>query len=287
MPKGNPPSKADKSKAFERISGDYDRYRSKYPDELIDAACKSMNLKRGDEVLELGSGSGQLTGSLLARGLGVTAVELGRNLMSLAKKNTKVLGRAKFINENFEDASLLDSHYKAVFSAAAFHWMDPDKSWRKAADVLEPGGVLALMQVFGLSGEDTDKDLGSLLAEISKVSPEMAANWPRYYSLEEIISGAEERRDDISELWSWLGGYDLQRPYVRGLFSSTSIKITTKVVEQTPDQVFRLISTVSAFADLDAKQRSDLKHGFIEAGNRLGHDFRSSTVGVVAMARRI
>src|SRR5881392_4511111 len=133
-------------KVFDEIAAEYDRHRPAYPDELIDRACQVAGLGRGDHVLEVGCGSGQLTRALLARGLRVTAVEPGQNLIALARRNLDGAGAVEFVNAQFEDASLPREQFQAVFSASAFHWVDPEVSWQKAADVLAPGGTLALVQ---------------------------------------------------------------------------------------------------------------------------------------------
>ena len=54
-----------------------------------------------------------------------------------------------FVNARLEEASLPSGQYSAVFSASAIHWIDPDVSWRKAADALVDGGSLALISYFG------------------------------------------------------------------------------------------------------------------------------------------
>ena len=73
-------------KVFDQVAAEYDRHRPTYPEELIDLACELAGLERGDGVLEIGCGTGQLTRSLLARGLRVTAVEPGAQLAGLAQQ---------------------------------------------------------------------------------------------------------------------------------------------------------------------------------------------------------
>ena len=106
---------------FDEIAAEYDRHRPAYPDELIDRACRIAGLGAGDTVLEVGCGSGQLTRSLAGRGLRVTAVEPGTNLLSLARQNLAGAGELEFVNDRFEDVRPPHGRFRAVFSASAFH----------------------------------------------------------------------------------------------------------------------------------------------------------------------
>src|ERR1700688_2329434 len=144
------PGAREYGKVFDEIAAEYDRRRPTYPDELVDQACQVAGIGSGDHVLEVGCGSGQLTRALLARGLHVTALEPGKSLIALARQNLEGAGELEFVNAQFEDAPLPLEHFQAVFSASAFHWIDPEVSWQKTADVLVPGGTLALVQYFGL-----------------------------------------------------------------------------------------------------------------------------------------
>jgi 16S rRNA A1518/A1519 N6-dimethyltransferase RsmA/KsgA/DIM1 with predicted DNA glycosylase/AP lyase activity len=71
-----------------RSSTRYDRTRPAYPDELVDHACRLACIGAGDRVLEIGCGTGQVTRSLLARGLRVSALEPGDRLIAIAAQNT-------------------------------------------------------------------------------------------------------------------------------------------------------------------------------------------------------
>ena len=93
-------------KVFDEIAAEYDRHRPAYPDELIDRACQVAGIGRGDQVLEVGCGSGQLTRALVARGLRVTALEPGKTLVALARQNLEGAGDVEFVNAQFEDALL-------------------------------------------------------------------------------------------------------------------------------------------------------------------------------------
>jgi len=286
MPKMTSASTRHFGKVFDQIATEYDRYRPGYPDTLIDYACEIAGLKDGDTVLELGCGSGQLTRSLVARGLHVTALEPGRQLIALAEKNAKESGLVDFVNAKFEDAVLLKGSYKAVFCASAFHWIDPDVSWQKVAELLTPGGTLALMQYFGLREERTSNDVDLLLSALKKVAPEIAAGWPHYYELDEIIEGVKLRQDNISDVWAWLGNYDLTRSYVSELYGAVEIAAVPNVNEKTADELIALFRTISMYSRLSDQQRNDLENEYKEIYKKLGRPIRSSTVTILITAKR-
>ena len=125
---------------FNDVAAEYDRNRPAYPEVLLDRACEVACIGAGDRVLEIGCGTGQLTRSLLTRGLRVTALEPGDQLIAMGRENLKGAGDVEFVNARLEDLQLPDEHYQAVFSASAIHWADPDLSWQRIADVLAPGG---------------------------------------------------------------------------------------------------------------------------------------------------
>lgn len=273
-------------KVFDEVAAEYDRRRPAYPDELVDQACQVAGIGSGDHVLEVGCGSGQLTRGLLARGLHVTALEPGKSLIALARQNLEGAGAVEFVNAQFEDALLPGRHFQAVFSASAFHWVDPKVSWQKAADVLVPGGTLALVQYFGLEEPRSKQDQEAALAAIRKVAPDVAAKWPVYRDLDATLAGAEQRRGNISQLWAWLGSYDIGQDYAGRLFSDVQVAVALKLTEHTPDELNALLRTLSFHARLSPGQREALERENEAIYERLGRPIRASTLAVLATARR-
>jgi ubiquinone/menaquinone biosynthesis C-methylase UbiE len=273
-------------KVFDEMAAEYDRHRPAYPDELVDQACQAAGIGSGDQVLEVGCGSGQLTRGLLARGLHVTALEPGKNLIALARQNLEGAGEVKFVNVQFEDASLPREQFQAVFSASAFHWVDPKVSWQKAADVLVPGGTLALLQYCGLEEPRSKQDQEAALAAIRRVVPDIAANWPAYRDLDATLAGMEQRRGNVSEVWSWVGSYDIGQDYVGRLFGDVQVAVMPRLIEHTPDELNAVISTMSFYARLSPDQRQALEREYEAIYERLGRPIRASTVAVLVTARR-
>ena len=273
-------------KVFDEIAAEYDRRRPTYPDAFIDQACQVAGIGSGDHVLEVGCGSGQLTRGLVARGLRVTALEPGKNLIALARRNLEGAGAVEFVNAQFEDALLPRGQFQAVFSASAFHWVDPKVSWQKTADVLVPGGTLALVQYFGLEEPRSKPDQDAALAAIRKAAPDVAANWPAYRDLDATLAGMEQRRGNVSQVWAWLGSYDLGQDYAGHLFGDVQAAVMPKLVEHTPDELNALLRTMSFYARISPGQRQALEREYEAIYERLGRPIRASTVAALVTARR-
>jgi SAM-dependent methyltransferase len=271
---------------FDEVAAEYDRSRPRYPDELIDRAFEVAEIGRGDRVLEVGCGTGQLTRSLVARGLRVVALEPGKHLISLAEQNLEGSGQVKFVNARFEDAPLPHEHFRAVFSASAFHWIDPAISWQKAARVLVPGGTIALVQYCGLQEERSIRDQQALLSALGRIAPELAADWPTYRDLAGTVAGAERRRENISEVWAWVGSHDVAQPQGSRLFRDAQIAAVPTLMEQTGDELNALVRTASFYHRLSPNQRRALEREHAAMYERLGRPIRSSTVAVLVTARR-
>jgi SAM-dependent methyltransferase len=273
------------ARSFNDVAADYDRDRPSYPDELIDQACKVAGLGVGDAVLEIGCGTGQLTRSLLARGLRVTALEPGDRLMALARENLNGASDLTFVNARLEDASLPCGKYQAVFSASAVHWVDPDVSWQKAACVLVPGGTLALIQYFGLRDQRSTDDQQAMLAAIARVVPEIAASWPSYRDLDGTLAGVQERRGNISQVWAWLGSYEIARDHAAHLFDDVRVWLVPTLIEHSADDLNALLGTMSFWSRLSPEQRKSLISENNSLYERLGRPLRSSTVACLVTAR--
>ena len=273
-------------KVFDEIAEEYDRHRPGYPDALIDRVCGEAGLAPGASVLEIGCGTGHLTRSLLARGLGVTAVEPGAHLIARARAQLRSAGDVQFVNARLEEATLPRAHYQAAFSASAIHWIDPDQSWSKVADALTDDGVLALVSYFGLEDPRSGEDQDALRAALRRIAPELADEWPAYRDLDEALTGAGERRENVSELWAWLGSYNIARPYVSDLFEDARLTAVPMLLEHTADELNGLLGTMSFWARLSPRQREALVAENRDLHERLARPIRSSTAACLVTARR-
>ncbi len=271
---------------FNEAADEYDRHRPGYPDALVDQACGTGRLGPGAAVLEIGCGTGQLTRSLVSRGLRVTAVEPGERLIARTGDQLGHGDEVEFVNKRLEEAALTNAHYVAAFSASAIHWVDPDVSWRKAANALIDGGTLVLLSYFGLQDRHSAGDQQAVRDAMARVAPEVAAGWPTYRDLDSTLAGAHERRGNVSEVWAWLGGYELARGYAAELFDDTRVTALSTPLEHTADELNALLGTMSFWPRLSPGQRDGLCAENHALQRRIGRPIRSSTVACLVTARR-
>ena len=131
---------------FSKSAEEYDA-RPGYPSRLFDLLRERCGLAAGTEVLEIGPGTGQATGPLLGLGASVVAVELGSEFAALLRQ--RFGGRPLRVEVGpFEDVapSLIGEGLTVdlVVAATSFHWVPTDLGLQLAADLLRPGGWLAL-----------------------------------------------------------------------------------------------------------------------------------------------
>ena len=139
---------------FNQDAERYDRARPRYPKQLFDDLA-AAGLPPGARVLEIGCGTGQATVPLAERGYRIVAVELGPEMAALARRNLAGSGAVEVVTAAFEDWPLPEEPFDAVFSATAFHWIDPAVRVAKSADALRPGGLLATVATHHVAGGTT------------------------------------------------------------------------------------------------------------------------------------
>jgi SAM-dependent methyltransferase len=132
----------------------YDRARPGYPAALFADMVTLAALRPGARVLEIGPGTGQATLPMARRGFRITAVELGEAMAAVARRKLAAYPQATVHTAAFEDWPLPAEPFDLVLAATAFHWLDPDVRWQKAAAALRPGGWLGIVETIHVATGD-------------------------------------------------------------------------------------------------------------------------------------
>jgi SAM-dependent methyltransferase len=132
--------------AFGLAAEQYDLIRPGYPAPLVDAVLAHCG-GPGITALEAGAGTGKATRAFAARGLRITAVEPDPAMAGILAASCTGYPGVTVVVGGFE------GYWPAqpcglLFSAQAWHWMDPAVRWEHAATVLADGGSLALFWNF-------------------------------------------------------------------------------------------------------------------------------------------
>jgi ubiquinone/menaquinone biosynthesis C-methylase UbiE len=270
---------------FDAVAEAYDRERPGYPTELIDAACSIAELSAGSRVLEVGCGTGKLTEALVERGLVVDAIDPGANMIGFARRRVHDSDAVEFHVGRFEEVSLPEGVFDAVFSATAFHWIDPTVGWAKAARRLRRGGTLALIMHISYLDKRTAAD-DEALREVFKPYWTDPGGWHPLRNLAAIRAGVDERRDNVSAVWTWLGHHDLEVAEAAALFDDVRLTTHPVVREQTADELWAVFATTSLYQRLASSSRETLEAEARALVEGRGGKIRSCELAVLVTASR-
>ena len=100
------------------------------------------------------------------------------------------------------------------------------------------------------------------------------------------MSGVEDRRGNVSEVWAWVGSQPLARSYAAALFDDAEISVVPTLIEQTADELNAMLRTISHYHRLAPVQQRALERANAQVEERLGRPIRSSLLAVLVTARR-
>jgi SAM-dependent methyltransferase len=157
----------------------------------------------------------------------------------------------------FEDVDLPHEAFDAVFSATAFHWLDPQVSWRKAASHLKRGGLLALLTHTSVHDERSAAAADEFRALLRQYAPSHKS-WPPPPHLEALLAGAKRRSGNASEVWDWVmsdGRHGLADEQAAGLFEAVEVTVLVSDVERTADELIAHFRTTSLYVQIEPNER--------------------------------
>lgn len=142
---------------------DYVTYRPGYPEEIVHFLEDIYDLKKGDLIADIGSGTGISSELFLRKGYRVTGVEPNREMR---EKSVSLLGSDPGFNAvdgTAEATGLPDGSVDAIIAGQAFHWFDRDKARREITRILKPDGLVALIWNERLTTSDFEAEYDQLI----------------------------------------------------------------------------------------------------------------------------
>jgi SAM-dependent methyltransferase len=130
--------------SFNEIAALYDAARPGYPDALFGDVIAAAELAPDDSILEIGCGTGQATRAFARRGLRLLAIDPGAETIRVARQSLAEFQDVEFAEATFEAWPAQRAAFRLIVAAQSWHWVAPAIGFAKAADVLVPGGTLAV-----------------------------------------------------------------------------------------------------------------------------------------------
>lgn len=160
-PQSSPHTARAMAESFGIDAAAYDRARPPYPDDLI-----AMITERapGGDMLDVGCGTGIAARQLQAAGCTVLGIDPDPRMAGFAADHGLPVEVA-----TFEDWDPDGRTFDGLTAAQSWHWVDPVAGATKAAQVLRPGGLLA---IFGHVYEPPAEIADAFAVALASVAPE-------------------------------------------------------------------------------------------------------------------
>jgi SAM-dependent methyltransferase len=202
---------------FRDIISDYEAARPGYPDALFQDIISYAGLNPDARILEIGAGPGQATACFVKNQYDLTALEISDKQVQFLKGKFSHCPLFHCECSTFEDYICDPETYDVVFSATAFHWIQPEVGYPKAFNLLKDDGVVAVFWHMASIVEPQTE----MLKQIREIYRSFAPELDDYVSLDEAESLHQLRisqiqtqqlfHDPITKIYRWDDEYSTER----------------------------------------------------------------------------
>ncbi|HLG85789.1 MAG TPA: class I SAM-dependent methyltransferase [Alphaproteobacteria bacterium] len=130
---------------FGKTAQDYGRHRAGFPDSFFRRLFDADYVRRGDQVLDLGTGAGTVARGLARGGCLTTGLDPSTKLMDEARRLDAEAGVAtRYVEGRAEETGLPAASFDVVTAGQCWHWFDRPKAAAEIRRILKPGGRLII-----------------------------------------------------------------------------------------------------------------------------------------------
>ncbi|MCC8181340.1 MAG: class I SAM-dependent methyltransferase [Planctomycetes bacterium] len=137
-----------------KTSDDYARYREIYPAALFDRLAALGIGIFGQNVLDLGTGTGAIPRNMYNRGAKFTGIDISENQIFTARKLADEKGMdIRFAAVAAEEIDFAENEFDAATAGQCFIYFDQPRLWPKLSVVMKNGALFAIVSMNWLPEE--------------------------------------------------------------------------------------------------------------------------------------
>lgn len=187
----------ERALSFGEVADAYDRSRPSYPAALLDDLVADGPAR----ALDVGCGTGILSRQLAERGVEVLGIDPDDQMAAFARRRGLTVEVA-----TFETWDAKGRRFPLLVAGQSWHWVDPQLGAAKAAEVVEPLGLLALVWNHAVLPKGLHGPLDALYSRYEDVRPTVLhkPTWHEHDSAESRLeaTGAFGATDHREYAWT-------------------------------------------------------------------------------------
>lgn len=130
---------------FGATAEDYRKHRAGFPDSLFERLAGLGIGKRGQAVVDLGTGTGTLARGFARRGCCVIGIDPDARLLAQARELDAEAGiEVEYRVAQAERTRLEAGSFDVVAAGQCWHWFDRSAATREASRILQPSGFIVI-----------------------------------------------------------------------------------------------------------------------------------------------
>lgn len=130
---------------FGLTAGDYATHRAGFPDTFFERVAEGGVGHPGQDLVDLGTGTGTLARGFALRGCSVIGIDPAEPLLEEAKRFDQAAGvTVEYRVATAEDTGLPGQSADVVTAGQCWHWFDRPAAAREVAWILRPDGVVVI-----------------------------------------------------------------------------------------------------------------------------------------------